>query len=46
MYSGQKFKTVIGDISYDKKGDVSRLDYVVYVWKKNPNGKITYVETK
>src|SRR4030088_1997793 len=46
MYSGQKFKTVIGDISYDKKGDVSRLDYVVYLWKKNPNGKITYVETK
>jgi branched-chain amino acid transport system substrate-binding protein len=46
MYSGQKFKTVIGDISYDKKGDVSRLDYVVYVWKKNPNGKITYTETK
>jgi len=46
MYSGQKFKTVIGDISYDKKGDVSRLDYVVYVWKKNPDGKITYTETK
>jgi branched-chain amino acid transport system substrate-binding protein len=46
MYSGQKFKTVIGDISYDKKGDVSRLDYVVYVWKKNPEGKITYTETK
>src|SRR3954451_13450440 len=46
MYSGMKFKTVIGDISYDKKGDVSRLDYVVYVWKKNPDGKITYVETK
>src|ERR1700704_4376980 len=46
MYSGMKFKTVIGELSYDKKGDVGRLDYVVYVWKKNPNGKITYVETK
>jgi branched-chain amino acid transport system substrate-binding protein len=46
MYSGMKFKTVIGDISYDKKGDVSRLDYVVYVWKKNPEGKITYTEIK
>jgi hypothetical protein len=23
---------------------VTRLDYVVYVWKKNPDGKITYVE--
>jgi branched-chain amino acid transport system substrate-binding protein len=42
--SGQKFKTVIGELSYDKKGDVTRLDYVVYVWKKNPDGKITYTE--
>jgi branched-chain amino acid transport system substrate-binding protein len=44
MHSGMKFKTVIGDISFDKKGDVTRLDYVVYVWKKNQDGKITYVE--
>jgi branched-chain amino acid transport system substrate-binding protein len=44
--SGQKFKTVIGEISYDKKGDVTRLDYVVYVWKKNSEGKITYEEIK
>ncbi len=44
MHSGMKFSTVIGDISYDKKGDVTRLDYVVYVWKKNAQGKITYVE--
>jgi branched-chain amino acid transport system substrate-binding protein len=42
--SGQKFKTVIGDISYDKKGDVTRIDYTVYVWKKDPSGKITYTE--
>jgi hypothetical protein len=34
--SGMKFKTVIGDLSYDKKGDVTRLDYVIYVWKKIP----------
>jgi branched-chain amino acid transport system substrate-binding protein len=44
IHSGQKFNTVIGEISYDKKGDVTRLDYVMYVWKKNPEGKITYVE--
>jgi branched-chain amino acid transport system substrate-binding protein len=44
MHSGMKFKTVIGDFSFDKKGDVTRLDYVMYVWKKNPEGKITYVE--
>jgi branched-chain amino acid transport system substrate-binding protein len=46
MHSGMKFKTVIGDISYDKKGDITRLDYVMYVWKKDPAGKITYVEIK
>ncbi len=42
--SGMKFKTVIGELSYDKKGDITRLDYVMYVWKKQPDGKITYVE--
>jgi branched-chain amino acid transport system substrate-binding protein len=44
MHSGKKFNTVIGELSFDKKGDVTRLDYVMYVWKKNPEGKITYVE--
>ena len=42
--SGKTFKTVIGDLAYNKKGDVTRLDYVMYVWKKDPSGKITYVE--
>src|SRR5882757_1246700 len=44
MHSGCKFSTVIGDLSFDKKGDVARLDYVMYVWKKDASGKITYVE--
>ncbi|MBV8567318.1 MAG: branched-chain amino acid ABC transporter substrate-binding protein [Methylobacteriaceae bacterium] len=44
MHSGMVFKTVIGDISYDKKGDITRPDYVLYVWKKGDDGKITYVE--
>jgi len=42
--SGQKFKTVIGELSYDQKGDITRPDYVVYVWKKGADGKITYEE--
>ena len=42
--SGQKFKTVIGELSYNKKGDITRPDYVMYIWKKNPQGKITYSE--
>jgi branched-chain amino acid transport system substrate-binding protein len=44
MHSGMAFHTVLGDISYDKKGDRTNLDYVMYVWKKNAQGKITYVE--
>ncbi len=42
MHSGKPFKTVIGDIAYDKKGDVTRADYVVYRWQKGADGKITY----
>jgi branched-chain amino acid transport system substrate-binding protein len=40
MHSGIPFRTVIGDISYDKKGDRTTVDYVWYVWKKGPDGKI------
>jgi branched-chain amino acid transport system substrate-binding protein len=44
MHTGRKFPTVIGDISFDRKGDVTRLDYVMYVWKKDASGKMTYTE--
>lgn len=43
MKTGQAFKTVIGDISFDKKGDITRPDYVMYTWKK-VGDKVTYVE--
>jgi branched-chain amino acid transport system substrate-binding protein len=29
---GNKFSTVIGDLQYDKKGDVSNSKYVFYIW--------------
>jgi branched-chain amino acid transport system substrate-binding protein len=41
--SGVTFKTVIGDLKYDAKGDITRPDYVMYTWKK-VGDKITYVE--
>ena len=41
MHSGMAFKTVLGDISYDAKGDRTTADYVWYVWKKDADGKIT-----
>ena len=29
-----KWNTVLGPISYDKKGDITKLDYVFYKWSK------------
>lgn len=54
MHSGMKFNTVLGDLSFDKKGDVSQYSvggktkdrYVLYRWKKTANGKITYKEAQ
>ncbi|MFS8038370.1 branched-chain amino acid ABC transporter substrate-binding protein [Xanthobacter sp. AM11] len=33
MHSGMTFNTVLGPLSFDKKGDITKLDYVVYTWK-------------
>jgi branched-chain amino acid transport system substrate-binding protein len=32
---GGKWDTVLGPISYDKKGDITGIDYVWYTWKKD-----------
>ena len=52
MRSGMAFNTVLGTISFDKKGDVSEYTiggvkkerYVLYIWRKGPDGRITYFE--
>lgn len=44
MHSGMTFNTVLGPYAYDKKGDITKLDYVMYIWKKDASGKITYVQ--
>jgi branched-chain amino acid transport system substrate-binding protein len=54
MHSGKVFTTVLGDLSYDAKGDVTGYTvagkkkdrYVLYIWQKGPDGKITYVEAE
>lgn len=43
MREGKPFKTIIGDISFDKKGDVTHHDFVMYTWKK-VGEKITPVQ--
>jgi len=46
LHTGKTYKTVIGDLSFDAKGDVTRIDYVMYTWKKRPDGSITYVQNE
>ena len=36
-----KFKTVLGELSFDEKGDVNLPGYVVYAWT---NGKYVYYD--
>ena len=33
---------MLGPLSYDAKGDLTTLDYVMYIWKKGADGNITY----
>ncbi len=42
IHSGKVFKTVLGELAYDKKGDRKDTDYVMYTWKKTADGKIVY----
>jgi branched-chain amino acid transport system substrate-binding protein len=42
--NGKPWPTVIGGLAFDKKGDITRPDYVMYTWKKGADGKTTYVQ--
>jgi branched-chain amino acid transport system substrate-binding protein len=54
MRSGMVFNTVLGDLSFDSKGDIAgdgyvvngvkKERYVLYEWRKGPDGRITYFE--
>jgi branched-chain amino acid transport system substrate-binding protein len=54
MHSGKAFKTVLGEVSFDQKGDITGYSvagkkkdrYVLYTWKKGPDGKISYFENQ
>jgi branched-chain amino acid transport system substrate-binding protein len=41
LKSGQKFDTLLGQIAFDAKGDVTAPGYVVYLWK---DGKYDYAQ--
>ena len=44
LKNGKTWPTVIGGLAFDKKGDITRPDYVMYTWKKGADGKTTYVQ--
>lgn len=44
LHAGKTYKTAIGDLAFDAKGDVTRIDYVMYTWRKQPDGSISYVQ--
>ncbi len=54
MHSGKVFNTVLGDLAFDKKGDITGYTvagkpkdrYVLYTWKKGPDGKLSYFENE
>ncbi len=38
------FKTVLGELSFNEKGDRTDADYVVYEWRKGDDGKFNYFQ--
>jgi branched-chain amino acid transport system substrate-binding protein len=42
MRKGAKFDTVLGPLGFDKKGDITRPDFIVYAWRRNASGAIVY----
>jgi len=44
--SGGPWKTAIGELSFNEKGDITRPDYVMYKWAKGSDGKYTYSEVE
>ena len=46
MHSGMRFKTVLGTLAFDAKGDVTRPDYHIFIWRKGAGGKIGYYPLK
>ncbi len=45
IHSGRPFKTVLGTLAYDAKGDVTTPDYQIYVWKRGYEDQLEYDET-
>jgi branched-chain amino acid transport system substrate-binding protein len=42
LHAGSSFHTVLGDIAFDGKGDLTRPDAILYAWHKGPDGRLAF----
>jgi branched-chain amino acid transport system substrate-binding protein len=41
LHSGKRFKTILGDVAFDEKGDID-IKNILYIWRKTESGKMMY----
>jgi len=44
MHAGSTFRTVLGDLAFDPKGDLKTPDLAIYVWHKGATGRMAFDE--
>jgi branched-chain amino acid transport system substrate-binding protein len=42
IHSGRVFKTVLGPLTYDAKGDVTTPDYAIFVWTRDDENQLVF----
>ncbi|GJE28263.1 branched-chain amino acid ABC transporter substrate-binding protein [Methylobacterium organophilum] len=42
LHAGRPLRTVVGEVAFDGKGDLTRSPYRLHVWHRTPDGRIDY----
>ncbi|MFD0934850.1 branched-chain amino acid ABC transporter substrate-binding protein, partial [Methylobacterium trifolii] len=42
LHGDVPFRTVMGEVAFDAKGDTRRGDLVLRVWRRTPDGRLDY----
>lgn len=43
LHAGRPLRTLIGEVAFDARGDLTKPPYGLVVWRKTPDGRIDYV---
>ncbi|KQP61339.1 branched-chain amino acid ABC transporter substrate-binding protein [Methylobacterium sp. Leaf108] len=43
LHAGRPVKTLIGDVSYDARGDLTASGYALHAWRRTGDGRVDYV---